>query len=91
LLASVDKGGGYTELAHVLEHNTVIGGVEIAFEVRVHYVDVFVVDICVLHHHDDGGEGVVDVAKSVLLLAEDAVGVCVFRACIFDSCGTKFE
>jgi hypothetical protein len=50
-----DKGWGHTELAHVLEHNTVVGGVEGAFEVRVHYVYVFVVYFCVLHHRDDGG------------------------------------
>jgi hypothetical protein len=50
-------------------------------------VDILVVDFRVLQHHDDRGEGVVDVtleAESVLLVAEYAVGFCVFRACIFD-------
>jgi hypothetical protein len=62
--------------------------VHITLEVRVHYVVVFVVDICVLHHHDDGGEGVVDATKDSeslrMLFTEDAVGLCVFRACVFD-------
>jgi hypothetical protein len=71
----------------VLEHDTVVGGIESAFEVHVHDVDVFVVSFCVLHHHDDGGEGVVDGAKEaevVLPLAEDAVVLCIIRACVFD-------
>jgi hypothetical protein len=55
LCASVYKGGGHTELAHVLEHDAVVCGVEGAYEVRVHDVDVFFVDFGVLHHHDDGG------------------------------------
>jgi hypothetical protein len=37
----------------------VVGGVEGAFDVCAHDVDVFVVDFCTLHHHDDGGKGVV--------------------------------
>jgi hypothetical protein len=64
-------------LAHGLEHDAVALSVESALEVRIHDVDVFVVNFCVLHHHDDGGEGVVDFAKeseSILLLDEDAVG-----------------
>jgi hypothetical protein len=70
----------------MFEHNTVVGGIEGAFEIRVHYLDVFLVDFGVFHHHDDGGEGVVDTAlkvESVLLLVEDAVGFCVLRACVF--------
>jgi hypothetical protein len=87
LLAFVDKGGGHTELVHMFEQNAVVGGVEGDFEVREHDVDVFVVIFCVLHCHDDGGEGVVNVAEeteAVLLLVEDAVGFSTFRACIFD-------
>jgi hypothetical protein len=71
----------------VFEHYAVVGGVEGAFEFRVHYVDVLVVDFCNLHHHDDGGEGVVYaalMAESIWLVAKDAVGFCIFRACIFD-------
>jgi hypothetical protein len=47
---------GHTELAHLLEHNAVVRGVERAFEVRVrvHDADVFVVEFRVLHRHDDG-------------------------------------
>jgi hypothetical protein len=78
----------------VLEHNTVVGGVGGVFEVRVQYVDVFVVNFCVLHHHDHGGEGVVDATlqvEAVLLFAVYAVGFCIFRACIFDKCGPKLE
>jgi hypothetical protein len=77
LFISVYKGGGHTELSHVFEHDAVVGGVEGAFEVRVHDVDVVVVDFCILHHHDDGGEGVVYatlMSEPVLLVAEDAVG-----------------
>jgi hypothetical protein len=44
LFASVDKGGGHTELAHVFEHDAVVGGSEGACEVRVHDVDVCVMD-----------------------------------------------
>jgi hypothetical protein len=72
LFASVDKCGGRTELAHVFEHDAVVGGIEGAFEVRLHDVDVFVVYFGVFHHHDDGGKGVVYVAlvsESVLLVA----------------------
>jgi hypothetical protein len=47
-------------LTHVSEHDAVVGGIEGAFDVRVHDVDVFVVYFCVLQHHDDGGEGVMD-------------------------------
>jgi hypothetical protein len=43
-------------------NDAVVCGVKGAFEVRVHDVDVFVVEFGVLHHHDDGGEGVVYVA-----------------------------
>jgi hypothetical protein len=56
----------------VLEHNAEVGGVESAFEVHVHDVFVFIEDFSVLHHRDNGGEGVMDVteeAESVLLLA----------------------
>jgi hypothetical protein len=62
LFVCVDKGGGHAEVAHVLEHDAVVGSVESAYEVRVLDVDVFVVIFCVFHHHDDGGEGVVDAA-----------------------------
>jgi hypothetical protein len=71
----------------VFEHNAVVCGVEGAFAVRVHYVNISLTIFCVLHQDDDGGEGVVYAAKeteAVLLLAEDAVGFCVFRACISD-------
>jgi hypothetical protein len=57
-------------------------------------VDVFVVELGILHYHDDGGEGVVYtalMAESILLIAEDAVGFCIFRAYVFDWCGPKFE
>jgi hypothetical protein len=55
---------------------------------------VFVVNCGILHHHHDGGEGVVDaalVAESIRLVAEDAVGFFILRACIFDECGSEFE
>jgi hypothetical protein len=55
--------------------------------VRVHAVDVFFADFGVLHHHDDGCEGVEYAekeAKAVLLVAQDAVGLCVFGVCVFD-------
>jgi hypothetical protein len=71
----------------VFEHDAVVCGVDGALEVRVHDVDVLVVEFCVLHRHNDGGEGVVDdavLSESVLLVAENAVGFGVFRACIFD-------
>jgi hypothetical protein len=74
-------------LAHVFEHDAVVGGVEGALEVRVHDIDVFELNFGILHHHDDGGEGVVDialVAESIMLVTKDVVGFCVFRACIFD-------
>jgi hypothetical protein len=72
LFASVYKGGGHTELTHVFEHYAVVCGVEGAFEVRIHYVDVLVVNFRILQPHDDGGEGVVDAAlkaESILLVA----------------------
>jgi hypothetical protein len=50
-------------LAHVLEHDAVVNVAESALEVRVHDVDDFVVNFCVPHHHDDGGEGVMYAAK----------------------------
>jgi hypothetical protein len=53
LFACIDKGGGHTELADLFEHNAVVGGIESAFEVRVHDVDVLVVEFGVLHHHGD--------------------------------------
>jgi hypothetical protein len=59
-------------LAHVFEHDAMVCGVEGAFEVRVHDVDVFLVDFRVPHHHDDGGYGVVDaalVAEANMLVA----------------------
>jgi hypothetical protein len=46
----------------MFEHNAAVGGAAGAFEVRVHYIDVFVAYFCILHHHDDGSEGVVDAA-----------------------------
>jgi hypothetical protein len=39
----------------------VVNGIEGAFEVGIHDVEVLVVEFGVLHHHDDGGESVVDV------------------------------
>jgi hypothetical protein len=63
--------------------------VESAHQVHMHYVYVFVVNLCVLHYHYDGGEGVVDAAnesEAGLLLAEDAAGFCILRACVFDKC-----
>jgi hypothetical protein len=53
LFACVDKGGGHTELSHVLEHGTVVNGVKGAHEVRVHDANVFVVDFGVSHHQKD--------------------------------------
>jgi hypothetical protein len=47
-------------LAHVFEHDAVVGGVEGAFEVSVHDVDDFIVDFGVFHHYVDGREGVVN-------------------------------
>ena len=81
MFAGIDKGGGHTELTHVFEHDAVVRGVEGAFEIRVHDVDVFVVEFRVLHRHNEGGEGVVDAAvlsETVLLVAENAVGFGVF-------------
>jgi hypothetical protein len=92
LFTSFYKGGGHTELAHVLEHDAVVGGVEGAFQVRVHDVDVFVVYFCIFHHHHDGGEGVVDAAlyaEPIILVAENAVGFRIFRAWIVYE--SKFE
>jgi hypothetical protein len=65
----------------------VVSCVKRAFEVRIHDVDVFVVESCVFHRHDDGREGVVGVAvlyDSVMLVAEDPVGFGVFRARVLD-------
>jgi hypothetical protein len=65
-------------------HDAVVSSVESALEVRVDAVEV---NFCVLHHHVDGGEGVVDAAKeleSVFFHAEDAVDFCVLRGCVFD-------
>jgi hypothetical protein len=56
----------------VFEHDAVVGGVEGAFEVRVIDVDVLVENFAIFHHHDDAGEGVVDVAlvaESIMLVA----------------------
>jgi hypothetical protein len=39
-----------------------------------------VVELGVLHHHDDGGESVVDAGvfpQAIRLVAKDAVGLCV--------------
>jgi hypothetical protein len=72
-------------LAHVFKHDAVVGGIEGAFEVRVHDVDVLVMSFGVLRHHRYGGESIVDaavLAESVFLVAKDAVGFGVFRACI---------
>jgi hypothetical protein len=44
-------------------------------------------DFGVLQHQDDGCKGVVNAAKeaaSVVIVAEDSVGLCVFASCIFD-------
>jgi hypothetical protein len=60
LFACVDKGGGHTDLTHVLGHNAVVCGVEGSFDVGVHDVDVLVVYFGVIYH--DGGEGVMDAA-----------------------------
>jgi hypothetical protein len=71
----------------VFEHDAVVGCIKCPFEVRVHDADVFVVKFCVLHRHDDGGQCVVDavvLSESVLVVAKNAVGFGVFRACIFD-------
>jgi hypothetical protein len=87
VFACVYKGGGHTELAHVLDHDAVVCCIKGACEVRVHDVYVFFVEPGVLHCHDDGRKGVVYVAvlaESVLLVAKNAVGFVVFRACIFD-------
>jgi hypothetical protein len=50
----------------------VVGCVEGALEIRVHDVDVLFMEFGVVHHYNDGGEGVVYAAvlsESVLLLA----------------------
>jgi hypothetical protein len=36
-------------------HNAMVGGIESAFELRVHDVYVFVVNFGVFHRDDDGG------------------------------------
>jgi hypothetical protein len=64
----------------VLKHDAVVGGIEGALEVGIYDVEVLVVELGVLHHHDDGGESVVDAAvfpESIMLVAKDAVGFCV--------------
>jgi hypothetical protein len=68
----VNECRGHTELTHVLKHDAVVCGVDGAFEVLVHYVDILVVDFSVLNHHDDEDECVMDVAKeaeAILLFA----------------------
>ena len=80
MLACVDKAGGHTELAHLFEHDAVVGSVEGALEVGMHDVEILVVELSVLHHDDDGGESVVYAAvflESILLVAKDAVIICV--------------
>jgi hypothetical protein len=80
VFACVDEGGGHTELAHVFEHDAVVGYVEGAPEVGIHDVKVLVVELGVFHHHDDGGDSVVYAAvfpESILLVAKDAVRFCV--------------
>jgi hypothetical protein len=80
VFASVDKGGGHTELENVFKLDAVICGIEGAIEVGIHDVEIPVVEVGVLHHHDDGGESVVNAAvfpESIMLVAKDAVGFCV--------------
>jgi uncharacterized protein involved in tellurium resistance len=50
-------------LAHVFEHDTVVGCVECAFVVRILDVDVSIVDLSAFHQHDDGSKGVVYAAE----------------------------
>jgi hypothetical protein len=55
----------------VFEHDAVIGGVECAFEVRLHYPYVFVVYFSVLHHDHEGSEcfvGATEQAETILLV-----------------------
>jgi hypothetical protein len=80
VFAGVYKGGGHTELAHVFEQDAVVGCVEGALEVVIHDLEILVVDLAVLHHHDDGGESVVYVAafpESILMVAKDDVSFCL--------------
>jgi hypothetical protein len=80
VFAGVDKGGGHTELAHVFEHDAVVGCVKGALEFGIHDLEVLVVELGVLHHHGDGGESVVDAAvfpESIMSVAKDAVSFCV--------------
>jgi hypothetical protein len=44
LFAGVYKGGRHTKLAHVFEHDAMVCGIEGSREVRVHDIDVFVVN-----------------------------------------------
>jgi hypothetical protein len=49
-------------------------------------VDRWGVDLGVLHHHHDGGEGVVnaaEVSEAILLFVENAVVFCILGACVF--------
>jgi hypothetical protein len=55
LFAGIYKGGRHTELSHVFKHDAVVRGVEGSFEVRVHDVHVFVVELGIFYHHNDGG------------------------------------
>jgi hypothetical protein len=89
MFACVNNGKGYTELAHVRKHETVVSGVEGAFEIRIDNLYFFVVDSGIFHNHDDGRKGVVDATEEVeaaLLFVEDAVDFCVFGTCISLSC-----
>jgi hypothetical protein len=64
----------------VFKHDAVVGCTEGALEVGIHDVEVLVSELGVLHHHDDGGQCVVDaavVADPILLVAKDTVGLCV--------------
>jgi hypothetical protein len=38
-------------LAHVFEHDAVVGGVEGSLEIGIHDVEVFVEELGVFHHH----------------------------------------
>jgi hypothetical protein len=65
----------------VFDHDAVVSGIKCSLEVRVHDVYIFPIVFGVLHHHYDGGKSIVDaalLAESVVLVAEDAVGFCVF-------------
>jgi hypothetical protein len=71
----------------------VVCSVEGTFEVRVHDVDVLVVDYSALHHHHDG-ECVVEAAKeseAILLFAKNAMGFFVLGACVFTQSCPEFK